>query len=464
MKFNRTRLVLTAILFLPALLFCSNSPLSSGDTLTIGLIGDQTGSYDLSATYQIMEKAVEQMDAKNPDLVLHVGDLVESIRGINSFEDYKSNFDHAVKILNRLNAPWYLTAGDHDVVPPVYQAGSDDRSREEWFKKLCSAAGLPIQNQLYYSFDFNNYHFISLYSLENLHTDPRWGPIFLNQLSDEQIAWLRNDLEAHKSAQGIIVLVHQPHWYVWSNWSEIHEILRQYPVAAVIAGHFHYDQDDGMIDQIRYLVMGATGGVVKNMDLNSGGSSQFATLKLYKNKVTDIKLFDLSSGESLELTPRKTMDRLQALSCMLDNVFMDENIGHKSGQLYSITDDSQHSPLKQIGLESLANPIDLPIRIEINADRDILQNARWIRSGKSLPGSSVMELMPGERTGWANYTSVGQWVKPDPLWVCDLTDNPERLKKLTSIAVKIKISFSDRGERWVESTARFPVKKIEDNL
>ncbi|MGD9899338.1 MAG: metallophosphoesterase [Calditrichaceae bacterium] len=464
MKFNRLGSVVTAILIIPAVLLCSQNSLIPADTLTIGLIGDQTGSYDLSATYQIMEKAVEQMDAKNPDLVLHVGDLVESIRGINSFEDYKSNFDYAVNILNRLNAPWYLTAGDHDVAPPVYQAGSCDRSREEWFQKLCSAAGLPMEKQLYYSFDFNNYHFISLYSLENLHTDPRWGPIFLNQLSDEQIAWLKNDLEAHKNAPGIIVLVHQPHWYVWSNWSEIHQILRQYPVAAVIAGHFHYDQDDGMIDQIRYLVMGATGGVVKNMDPNSGGSSQFATLKLYKNKVTHINLFDLSSGESLELTPRRTMDRLQALSCMLDNLFMDENIGRKNGQLFTITGEGQYSSLKQIGLESLANPIDLPIRIKISTDRDILQNPRWIRSGKSIPDSSFIELEPGERTGWANYTSVGQWAKPDPLWVCDLTGNPERLKDLTGIAITIKISFTDQGERWVESTARFPVKKIEDNL
>ena len=42
-----------------------------------------------------MEQTVERLGGYDLDVVLHVGDMVESVSGIQSFEDYRANFDRA---------------------------------------------------------------------------------------------------------------------------------------------------------------------------------------------------------------------------------------------------------------------------------------------------------------------------------------------------------------------------------
>ena len=90
------------------------------------------------------------------------------------------------------------------------------------------------------------------------------------RISDEQLKWLDNDLKKHKNSKGIVVFLHQPLWYNWSAWKKVHEILRKYRVMTVIAGHFHYNQDEGYLDGIRYIIVGATGGTLKQASRDAG--------------------------------------------------------------------------------------------------------------------------------------------------------------------------------------------------
>jgi len=442
---RKTNLFLISFFFL--LTSCSKD-------LTIGIIGDQFGAINADSAYNILSLAVDKMNARHPDIVLHVGDLVESIQNINSVDDYRLRFDQAVKIMNRLKAPWLLAAGDHDVVPPAYQALSTDRSRENWFLEQSISHQLTNQGKLFYSYDFEDYHFIVLYSLENLHTDPRWGSVFLNQISTEQMNWLANDLENNKKASGIVVLVHHPHWYVWQNWSKVHDLLKQYPVAAVIAGHYHYDQDDGELDGIRYLTIGATGGVLKTVDVSSGGSPQYAVMTLKGRKIQTLQLRDVQTDNIVELTPRQTMDRIQALSCMLGNLYQDETIYSQKNDLITSTDKIKWQHLDEIGLESLCNPIDLPIQIKVGYDLNLLSEPQWADS--SISGDSEITLKPGERTGWANYSSVGQWFKPQPLWNAKI--NTKNVLTSQSITLDISVKFNDGRERTISNRITFPVK------
>ncbi|OGB68757.1 MAG: hypothetical protein A2Y94_07275 [Caldithrix sp. RBG_13_44_9] len=432
----------------------------NGSVLRIGIIGDQTGSYQLDESYRILETAVAKLSRLEPDIVLHVGDMVESSSGIKDYQQYQANFERAVRIMNQFPVPWYLTAGDHDVVPPVFKSASADHSRLKWFQELCTSAGFPMHDHLYYSFDFKGYHFISLFSLENLHTDPRWGPIFLNKFSQEQIDWLKQDLETYQDGKGIVVFLHQPNWYVWSNWFEIHQILRQYPVAGVIAGHYHYDQDDGLIDQIHYLVIGSTGGAVKQADIHSGGSPQYALLTLENRCFTDIQLFEAETDSLLELTPRRSMDRVQALSCMLDNLYMDERIYSKDGHLISQVSECAYDSLRFIGLESLANPIDLPITISISSLNSFLINPRWADTSQTKLANNTITLQPGERIGWSNYTNVGNWQKPEPLWLIEVVDNPSVWREQQQISFQVRVSFTDIRDRWIESTVNYPIQQM----
>jgi hypothetical protein len=443
-----------------SLVFQNISAGGEKSTLKIGIIGDQTGSYQLDESYRIMESAVAKLIRLKPDIVLHVGDMVESRSGVKDYQQYQDNFERATQIMNQLPVPWYVTAGDHDVVPPVFQAASTDCSRLKWFQELCTSIGLPMHDHLYYSFDIKGYHFISLFSLENLHTDPRWGPIFLNKFSQDQINWLKQDLEAYRQTAGIVVFLHQPNWYVWSNWFEIHQILRQYPVAGVIAGHYHYDQDDGLIDHIHYLVIGATGGAVKNTDIHSGGSHQYAILTLDKARFTDIQLFDVNSDSLLEFTPRRSMDRIQALSCMLDNLYLDETIYSRDGQLMNRTVDGKYDTLHYIGLESLANPIDLPITISISSHNPNLYNPRWADTARTNSWNNSIILQPGERIGWSNYTNVGNWQILPPLWFIDIADNPPLWREQENISLQVRVAFTDSRDRWIESTVNYPIQQM----
>ncbi|MCK4578883.1 MAG: metallophosphoesterase [Candidatus Marinimicrobia bacterium] len=424
--------------------------------LKIAVMGDQTGSYDLDLSYVIMARAAERMKKHSPNLLIHVGDMTES--RVMDLDEYEQDFNTAAYIMASVGAPWYLAAGDHDVNPPRFEPGSKDRSNEARFQKLCAGIGLPVEEQLYYSVDFQDYHLIFLYSLETLHSDPRWGSIFLNQISEEQLDWLRSDLDENRDARGILVVTHHPHWYSWSNWYRVHKVLRNYPVAAVIAGHYHYDQDDGVIDGINYLVLGATGGAIKDADAESGGCHEYALLTLDGGTVSSYELHEVFSDSILERTSRRSMDRIQALSTSMSNIYGDEKLVLKGNQLISIDKSNRGITRTLLDIESIANPIDLPVELSIHPVGTVLKSPRWVGSKAGLDGGHALILEPGERCSWANYSSSGQWFAPAAIWEADLADEIFDPDNPPTIGVDIRMSFKDTRARWISSRITFPVK------
>jgi 3',5'-cyclic AMP phosphodiesterase CpdA len=260
-------LLLALIFLLPLEASAQAPPANPARPIHIGIIGDQTFSEDIQASYGVLSQGVNMLSSKPIDVVLHVGDLVESTLPTGQVA---ALFSQATGILSQLPAPWCLTAGDHDVSPPVFQQDSPDHSREELFQQLYGARVPQFAIHPWYSFDQQGFHFISLYSFGSLDSDSRFGNIFLSQVYDDQFEWLQADLAAHADARAIIVWVHQPLWYHVSGWKRVHELLRQYPVAAVISGHFHYNQDVGVLDGIHYYTVGATGGFEKNGNRQAG--------------------------------------------------------------------------------------------------------------------------------------------------------------------------------------------------
>ena len=421
-------------------------------SIKVGIVGDQFGAYDTEKAFEIMEKGVKQLNEMSPDIVLHVGDMLESKRGIKNFNDYKNNYDTAMSIMSSFECPWLLAVGDHDVVPEGFKALSDDRSREGWFMNLIQTSQLPIKETPYYSYTHEGYHFVVLYSMDNLHTDPRWGSIFLNKINQEQLTWLKRDLEINKNNKGVVVLVHHPHWYVWQNWQPIHELLKEYKTRAVIAGHYHYDQDEGEIDGIRYLVMGSSGGVIKETDQHSA-SQEIAMFTLTKNGIEDLQLKEIGSGADLEWTPRISMDRIQALSCMLDNLWQDESLYSKDGIIYSSANNKE---AKKIDLESLVNPIDLPIKIYISCEGGTLQDPRWLISDMATIEDTII-FEPGYRSGWANYSSVGNWYPNTSAWQANIDD--QKVRGQGDLQLKINVSFCDTKRREIQKSVNYYIKK-----
>jgi len=413
--------------------------------IRIGIIGDQTLSTDIQASYKVLQHGVSVLSARPIDVVLHSGDLVESSLAP---DEVTSLFNQATGILDNLHVPWYLTAGDHDVNPPAFEQDSPDRSREQLFQKLYGARVPAFATHPWYSFDLRGYHFISLYSFAALWSDSRFGNIFLARVFNDQFEFLKADLKAHEHARAIIVWVHQPLWYHASGWKRVHELLRKYPVVAVISGHLHYNQDGGVIDGIHYFTVGATAGSKKNGNRQAGNVDHVSVLTVSGKKVS-MTLLALDT-QPLNLTPQIDMDRVQALDVQLGNFFDFPQINpvfNKAGQLVN---DCGNTKPAVIQINEIGNPIDLPLDLKIS-----LNTSGVGLSGPSFPAGPCQQVISETecvlkrtaRTFVSNYSSVNINTS-GPLWTTGLsgTASPG-----TSLNFSVKTSFTgDSGEFFLE--------------
>ena len=452
-----------SVLLLIILLLSLLANFSPADELRVGIIGDQTGSDNIAESYAILGKGINILAGQNVRAILHMGDMIESSKKPKMI---RRHYTQATQIIDRLKKPWFLTPGDHDVNPPQFQPNSDDRSRETLFKKLYSANVPEVTNHLYYSFDIDNYHFIALYSQENLHVDPRWGVVFLARISDVQFQWLAQDLKEHENAKAIVIFMHQPLWYNWSNWLQVHKLIREYPVVAVVAGHFHYDQDDGTIDGIRYVIVGATGGRLKQAHREAGNAHQVCIMTLKEQQV-NFQLISVESEEPMCFTPRVDMDRVQALDQLLGTLwdFADKNqIFLQGGKL--VASCTKDEPAK-IRLRSIGNPLDLPLHLKINYLSDkIIINSAGFRQGicQKVINDYECILTAGSRILVANTSLVTPNQAEEPLWEAEvMLAKSEVQHEQSSINIAIQLSFtSEQGEMFITRRATTHLRKCPD--
>ncbi len=379
----------------------------------LGVIGDQTGTHDLGRAYGELEKGVEQLRGFDLDAVIHVGDLLESAKPVPAI---KADFEKATGLLDRLAAPWFLTAGDHDVNPPLREANSADRSREAVFLELYRGKKPGIAGTPYYAVTVNGWQLISLYSHEHLHSDPRWGKIFFARISDRQFAWLKDVLAGRRpETHGTIVFIHQPLWYNWGDWSRVHALLAEHGVLLVVAGHFHYSQDDGELDGIRYLVHGATGGRIKATPAALGGAHLVSVLEI---SAAEIMIRSVSTdGEGLTgFARRNVMDRVQSLEVSLGHLA--SSLGQAS--VYRRSDGALSGrcdpglPGAGHMLEPFANPVDRSVRISLSVpdEPDVVLSVRGADCASSTVSNGTAEVLtcdlpPGFGVMVSNLSSVG---------------------------------------------------------
>jgi 3',5'-cyclic AMP phosphodiesterase CpdA len=426
--------------------------------IKIGLIGDQTFSTNIQASYGVLQQGVNLLSGKPIDVVLHMGDLTESS---NSPAVETGLFNQATGILDHLPVPWYLTAGDHDVNPPAFQQDSPDHSREQLFQQLYGQRVPAFAVHPWYSFDMQGFHFISLYSFGALWSDSRFGNIFLSQVFDDQFAFLQSDLAAHADARAIIVWVHQPLWYHVSGWKRVHELLRKYPVAAVISGHFHYNQDVGVIDGIHYITVGATGGFKKNGNRQAGDVDHVSILTVRNPHDVTLDLFALD-GQPLSLTPRVDMDRVQALDVQLGNFFDFAQVNpvfSKNGQL--VSDCASGSPAL-IQIAEIGNPIDLPLDVQIGlaAPGVSLSHPAFASDVcQQVISGTECALKRTVRTFISNYSSVDIDTFDGPLWSSGLSGLAGAGAVLN---FNIKTTFTgSSGQFFLQTTASTTVQACQ---
>ncbi len=173
------------------------------------VLGDRTGGHIPGE----WEAAVAEANLLKPDLVLCVGDLIEgystNVVALNRMWD---EFD---SLTAKLDAPFYMVAGNHDI--------GNEVMRREWLRRY------GVDGRSYYSFDFRNCHFVVLDTPTAL-----FSPDFMAG----QLEWLKSDLEAAAGAEHVFIFYHHPQPDGGEAWVKLAGMLNA-GRTTVFNGHWH---------------------------------------------------------------------------------------------------------------------------------------------------------------------------------------------------------------------------------
>ncbi len=228
---RRTFVASTVAVCLVACLCSAAAAADSEPLFRFAILSDRTGGH----VPGIYPQVIEEINLLNPDFVVTVGDHIEGYG--EDYERSEVEWDSLMVLIGALEAPFYMTPGNHDIW--------DDES-EAMYK---TRTGFDP----YYSFDYENTHFVIL---DNSRID------VAADFPEEQRDWLVADLAQHNEAENIFVFAHRPLWaqtLVLGEPDHLHDIFREYGVDAVFNGHLHH-YFTTEFDGIDYTVMGSSGG------------------------------------------------------------------------------------------------------------------------------------------------------------------------------------------------------------
>lgn len=169
-----------------------------------------------------LQKAIAKINAlpEPPDFILHTGDLSH----LSEAEEFDA-LDQNLKSIK--TGEIFYVPGEHDVI-------SDNGAlyRERFAKKALGGG--------WYSFDKHGVHFVGLVNVLNI----REGG--LGVIGQEQLDWLKKDLEPLSASTPIVVFAHIPLWAVYPQWGwgtddaeQALGFLRRFGSVTVLNGHIH---------------------------------------------------------------------------------------------------------------------------------------------------------------------------------------------------------------------------------
>jgi cytolysin (calcineurin-like family phosphatase) len=145
----------------------------------------------------------------------------------------------------RLNMPVYENYGNHDGdTTGIVRTAIRERNKNR--NKLTAIS----ENGMHYSWDWGNYHFVSLGSYPSYQWDStcKWCHYFKSSFREPQnsLGFLKADLKKHvKGQKKVIMYIH----YGWDSFSQLwwteeeqqkfYDVIKDYKVAAIFTGHNH---------------------------------------------------------------------------------------------------------------------------------------------------------------------------------------------------------------------------------
>ena len=198
-----------------------------GDTHA-GIDPDRFANYHKWANYNHTQ-AVKQIKEINPNFYIHLGDMVETP---NNFA-WGEFFNIESSLIN--NKPIYPTIGNHE----KYHENKSYYNRFRQFSHLKTL--LTDVNRPWYSFDYDNAHFVSL-RIDYDNYNPSGEAC---RPGSPEYQWLENDLKNTDKPWKIVFF----HVSIYGSRNSVetrqmrdylHPLFRKYGVQLVLSGHNHF--------------------------------------------------------------------------------------------------------------------------------------------------------------------------------------------------------------------------------
>jgi hypothetical protein len=262
-------------------------PAAGADILFV-VSGDNRPTAQGAPMPPVLKTIFGEIGLIRPDFVLWTGDTVYGY--CDSKDELEQEYQAFAAAARPLagNVPLFNAPGNHEIHTNQGCAAPAD--------KVCGPPCLEDAfrghfGQLYGSFDFGGAHFVALDSDVTGEEDSIVG---------DQLAWLKRDLEANKTARAIFVFSHTEFYSApridpsaatshpaITNRVELQELFRRYPVKAVFSGHEHlyYREPAEQHDGIDYFVAGGAGAPLYATP-DRGGFSHYLVVRLSGAKIT----------------------------------------------------------------------------------------------------------------------------------------------------------------------------------
>ena len=256
----------------------TGTPGTGAAPLRFAVIGDNTGL----ARPGVFDRAMTQIGWLKPDFILSVGDLIEGY--IDDAEKVAAQWDAVERSVAKAGVPFVYTVGNHDLNNAVTQAAWAKRRGPGYYAFRYKGALFLILNTEDPLTPMGEKEARQMYEMVDLMAkDPdkadRIIVDYMNQakggnmtkssgyadadkcnISDKQLAFVRDTLARHPNPAWTFVVLHKPAWKMASPaFARIQAMLgeRSY---TVFAGHTHYFTHD-LLDGHHLINMGTTGGI-----------------------------------------------------------------------------------------------------------------------------------------------------------------------------------------------------------
>ncbi len=339
-----------------------------------GVVTDRTGSHRAG----VFPAALHKLNLLAPAFVVSVGDLIEGYT--ENPQRLNQEWDEMEAFISTLNAPFFYTAGNHDM--------SNALMAQTWQQRFGPS---------YYHFVYKDVLFLVLNSeLFGMVEDPDKsvpGP----WQQAEQMDYIRQVLNEHKDIGWTMVLVHQPFWNPSPNreinpdWLTVETLLgdREY---TVLAGHYH-QYTKAMRHNRKYITLATTGG---GSPLRGNAWGEFDQVGLVK----------------------MTSDGPMLTNLVLDGI-LDDSVStvESRAQLQQLTQSIQSfAPMSDSELfrdgkfrVQIENPLSVPLSVAGSISRDGSFSIRNLRGTTIAPGGRedmVLELSAKEPVPYSRIATA----------------------------------------------------------